>query len=123
MPPETIMENADKSKAKLCQAFYRMLGMRLAAVQIPEVVAQMEERMTRRKSGHYVTATAMHGVASLLFERENSADLAAKVGWAWNPPEQLAPRSRAARADSPTKCAPSSNYAIWMQWYGRVRRG
>src|SRR6267143_7021733 len=106
MPPETIMENADKSKATLCQAFCRMLGMRLAAVQIPEVVAQMEERITRRKSGHDVTATAMHGVASLLFERENSADLAAKVDLAWNPPEQLARRSRAVRAESQTKYEP-----------------
>jgi hypothetical protein len=123
MPPETIMENADKSKATLCQAFCRMLGMRLAAVQIPEVVAQMEERITRRKSGHYVTATAMHGVASLLFERENSADLAVKVDWARNHSELLARKRRAARAESDAKYEPSMNYEIWMQWYGRVRRG
>ena len=106
MPPETIMENADKSKATLCQAFCRMLGMRLAAVQIPEVVAQMEERITRRKSGHYVTATAMHGVASLLFEAENSPDLAATVDWACNHPEQLACTGRAVRAESQTKYEP-----------------
>ena len=114
------MENADKSKAKLCPAYYKVLGVRVVTVQIPEVVAQMEERITRRKSGHYVTATAMHGVASLLFERENSADLAVKVDWARNHSELLA---RKRRAESDAKYEPSMNYEIWMQWYGRVRRG
>ena len=117
------MENADKSKAKLCETYYKVLGVRVDTVQIPEVVTPIEERIARREAGHYMAVTGMHGVAGLLFERENSADLAAKVGWAWNPPEQLAPRSRAARAESPAKCEPSRNYAIWMQWYGRVRRG
>ena len=106
MPPETIMENADKSKATLCQAFCRMLGVRVVTVQIPEVVKPIEERIARREAGHYIAVTGMHGVASLLFERENSADLAAKVDLAWNPPELLARRSRAVRAESQTKYEP-----------------
>src|SRR5260370_39841507 len=117
------MENADKSKAKLCETYYKVLGVRVDTVQIPEVVAPMKERIARREAGHYMAVTGMHGGAGLLFERENSADLAAKVGWAWNPPEQLAPRSRAARAASPAKGEPARNYAIWMRWYGRVARG
>ncbi len=96
------MENADKSKAKLCQAYYKVLGVRVDTLQIPEVVTPMEERIARRKSGHYVAATAMHGVAGLLFEPENPADLAATVDWACNHPEQLACTGRAVRAESQT---------------------
>jgi hypothetical protein len=117
------MENAEKSKAQLCQAYSKVLAVRLDAVQIPEAVAPMEERIARLKSGQYFAATAMHGVAGLLFEPENPADLAAKVDWACNHPEQLARKGRAARAESGAKYEPSMNYEIWRQRYGRVRRG
>src|SRR5260370_14986135 len=100
------MENADKSKAKLCETYYKVLGVRVDTVQIPEVVAPMKERIARREAGHYMAVTGMHGVASLLFERENSADLAAKVGWAWNHPEQLACTGGAVRAESQNKYEP-----------------
>src|SRR5260370_39692529 len=101
------MENADKSKAKLCETYYKVLGVRVDTVQIPEVVTPIEERIARREAGHYMAVTGMHGVAGLLFARENSADLAAKSGWPGNPPEQLAPRSRSARAEAPDTGAPS----------------
>ena len=51
MPPETIMENVDKSKAKFFQAHYEVLRARVDAGQIPRVVAPMEERIARRESG------------------------------------------------------------------------
>jgi len=51
MPPETIMENVDKSKAKFFQAHYKVLGARVDAGRIPRVVAPMEERIARRESG------------------------------------------------------------------------
>ena len=117
------MENADKSKAKLCRAYYKVLGVRVDTVQIPEVVAPMKERIARRASGHYIAVTGMHGVAGLLFEPENSSDLAAKVDWAWNHPEQLADTGRAVRAESQANYEPSKHYEIWMQRYGRVRQG
>jgi hypothetical protein len=117
------MENADKSKAKLCQSYYKVLGLRVDAVRIPEVVAPMEERIARRASGHYIAVTGMHGVAGLLFEPENSSDLAAKAAWARNHSELLARKRRAARAESQANYEPSKNYELWMQRYGRVRRG
>src|SRR5260370_31343317 len=107
------MENADKSKAKLCETYYKVLGVRVDTVQIPEVVAPMKERIARREAGHYMAVTGMHGVAGLLFEAENSPDLAATVDWACNHPEQLACTVGAVRAESPPKCEPSRNYALW----------
>jgi len=84
--------------------------VRVDAAQIPKVVAPMEERIARPESGRYIAVTGMHGVASLLFEPGNPADLAAKVDWAWNHPKQLACKGRAARAESEAKYEPSKNY-------------
>ncbi len=123
MPPETIMENADKPKAKLCQVYYEVLGVRVDPVQIPKVVVPMEKRIARRESGHCIAVTGTHGVAGLLFEPGNPAARTAKVDLAWNHPKQLASKGRAARAESEAKYEPSKNYEIWMQCFGRVRRG
>lgn len=41
---------------------YSVLGVRLDAVQIPDVISQMEEWITNRKSCHYIAVTDMHSL-------------------------------------------------------------
>jgi len=57
------------------------------------------------------------GVTGLHFEPGNAADLAAKVAWAWNHPEELARMGRAARAEYEAKYQPSTNYEMLMDIY------
>jgi glycosyltransferase involved in cell wall biosynthesis len=57
------------------------------------------------------------GVTGLHFEPGNAADLAAKVEWAWNHPEELARMGRAARAEYEAKYQPSTNYETLMDIY------
>jgi len=63
MPLEAVVENTDESRAKLFQAYYKVLSVRVDAVQIPEVVARMEEWIARREGCQYIAVTGMHGVA------------------------------------------------------------
>jgi N-acetylglucosaminyldiphosphoundecaprenol N-acetyl-beta-D-mannosaminyltransferase len=86
MPLETITENADESKANLGQAYYEVLGVRMDAVQIPEVVARMEEWITKREGCHFVAVTDMHSVMEAQHNAEfkailNSADLVVPDGF------------------------------------------
>lgn len=60
------------------------------------------------------------GVTGLHFEAGNAADLAAKVAWAWNHPEEIAEMSRAARAEYEAKYTPSKNYEMLMEIYGKA---
>lgn len=63
------------------------------------------------------------GVTGLHFEPGNAVDLAAKVEWAWNHPEELARMGRAARAEYEAKYQPSTNYEILMGVYrGAIAR-
>jgi glycosyltransferase involved in cell wall biosynthesis len=63
------------------------------------------------------------GVTGLHFEPGNAVDLAAKVEWAWNHPEELARMGRAARAEYEAKYQPSTNYEILMDVYrGAIAR-
>jgi N-acetylglucosaminyldiphosphoundecaprenol N-acetyl-beta-D-mannosaminyltransferase len=41
---------------------FRVLGARVSAVQIPEVIQQIREWIEERRSGRYVTVTGMHGI-------------------------------------------------------------
>ncbi|HZW96760.1 MAG TPA: WecB/TagA/CpsF family glycosyltransferase [Candidatus Eremiobacteraceae bacterium] len=41
---------------------FRVLGVRVNAIQIPEVIALMEEWIAQRDRSHYVAVTGMHGV-------------------------------------------------------------
>ncbi len=41
---------------------FKVLGVRVDAVQIPDVVAQMERWIQARSRGHYIAVTGMHGV-------------------------------------------------------------
>jgi glycosyltransferase involved in cell wall biosynthesis len=58
-----------------------------------------------------------HGVTGLHFEPGAATDLAAKVEWAWNHPEELARMGRAARAEYEAKYQPSTNYDMLMDIY------
>ena len=41
---------------------FKVLGVRVDAVQIPDVVAQMERWIQQRAKSHYIAVTGMHGV-------------------------------------------------------------
>jgi glycosyltransferase involved in cell wall biosynthesis len=58
-----------------------------------------------------------HGVTGLHFEPGVATDLAAKVEWAWDHPEELVRMGRAARAEYEAKYQPSTNYDILMNIY------
>jgi glycosyltransferase involved in cell wall biosynthesis len=57
------------------------------------------------------------GVTGLHFEPGSAVDLAAKVEWAWDHPEELARMGRAARAEYEAKYQPSTNYEMLMDIY------
>jgi len=57
------------------------------------------------------------GLTGLHFEPGAASDLAAKVEWAWNHPEELARMGRAARAEYEAKYQPSTNYEMLMDIY------
>ncbi len=64
---------------------YRVLGVRVHAVQIPDVIALMEQWIAGREKCHYVAVTGMHGVTVAQEDpsfREvlNSADLVVPDG-------------------------------------------
>jgi glycosyltransferase involved in cell wall biosynthesis len=64
-----------------------------------------------------IAEIVQHGVTGLHFEAGVATDLAAKVEWAWNHPEELALMGRAARAEYEAKYQPSTNYDILMDIY------
>lgn len=57
------------------------------------------------------------GVTGLHFEPGNAGDLAAKVEWAWNHPEELERMGRAARAEHEAKYTPERGYENLMCIY------
>jgi glycosyltransferase involved in cell wall biosynthesis len=57
------------------------------------------------------------GVTGLHFEPGVATDLAAKVEWAWDHPEELARMGRAARAEYEAKYQPSTSYEMLMDIY------
>jgi len=64
---------------------FRVLGVRVNAVQIPEVVSQMQCWIQERSEGHFIAVTGMHGVSESRrdpFFREilNAADLVVPDG-------------------------------------------
>jgi glycosyltransferase involved in cell wall biosynthesis len=64
-----------------------------------------------------------HGVTGLHFKPGAAADLAAKVEWAWNHPEDMARMGRAARVEYETKYQPLTNYEKLMDIYrGAIAR-
>jgi len=72
------------SQAPPAQAF-KVLGVRVNAVQIPDVIAQMEKWIAERCQCHFIAVTGMHGVTEAqhdpLFKQIlNSADLVVPDG-------------------------------------------
>lgn len=64
---------------------FRVLGVRVHAIQIPGTIAQMEKWIESRESGHYVAVTGMHGVTEARNNTRfrtvlNSADLVVPDG-------------------------------------------
>jgi len=64
---------------------FKVLGVRVDAVQIPDVIAQMERWIGERRGSHYIAVTGMHGVTeaqhdAALKEVLNSADLVVPDG-------------------------------------------
>lgn len=51
-------------------ACFHVLGVRVDAVQIPEVVERMEEWIARREGCRYIAVTGMHGVTEAQHDRE-----------------------------------------------------
>lgn len=66
-------------------ATFSVLGVRVNAVQIPDVVAQLERWITERTGCHFIAVTGMHGVTEALHDDSlkrilNSADLVVPDG-------------------------------------------
>src|ERR1700674_2704293 len=54
---------------------YRLLGIRVNAVQIPNVISQMEAWIRERQKTHYIAVTGMHGVTEAQHDAEFRAVL------------------------------------------------
>jgi glycosyltransferase involved in cell wall biosynthesis len=61
-----------------------------------------------------------NGRTGLHFTPGDSDDLAAKVGWAWAHPEEMAAMGRAARAEYEAKYTAERNYAMLIEIYQRA---
>jgi N-acetylglucosaminyldiphosphoundecaprenol N-acetyl-beta-D-mannosaminyltransferase len=64
---------------------FRVLGVRVHGVQIPETISWMERAILARLNGKYLTATGMHGITEALHDRSfknvlNEADLVVPDG-------------------------------------------
>ncbi len=64
---------------------FNVLSVGISAVQIPDVVAQMEDWIRERRRCHYISVTGMHGVVEAQHEPEfrrilNTADLVVPDG-------------------------------------------
>lgn len=74
-------------KAEVIRAWpsYKVLGVRVDAVQIPDLIVRMEQWIAERKGCHFISVTGMHGVMeaqhdSLFKKILNEADLVVPDG-------------------------------------------
>jgi len=79
------MSKALRARQSADQPFFKVLGVRVDALQIPDAVAQLENWIDRRERCHYVAVTGMHGVMEALHDPDfravlNSADLVVPDG-------------------------------------------
>src|SRR5260370_4655157 len=63
-----IQQQADR--AALSELSFRVLGVRVHAVQIPDAVRRMEEWIAQRDGCRYVAVTGMHGVTEAQHDSE-----------------------------------------------------
>jgi glycosyltransferase involved in cell wall biosynthesis len=110
-PPDAVRELMQGARFLVFPSlWYEPFGMTIVeayACGLPVVASQigsMAEIVRDR-------ATGLH------FEPGNAADLAAKIEWAWNHPEDLVRMSQAARAEYEAKYQPSTNYEMLMDIY------
>jgi N-acetylglucosaminyldiphosphoundecaprenol N-acetyl-beta-D-mannosaminyltransferase len=73
------------TRAQSADRKFRVLGVNVDAVQIPDVIAQMESWISERGSAHFIAVTGMHGVSEAqrdpAFKRIlNGADLVVPDG-------------------------------------------
>src|SRR5271156_817268 len=57
------MRESSTRETKATAAEFRVLGVRVDAIQLPEAVAQIRRWIENRDCGKYVAVTGMHGVA------------------------------------------------------------
>jgi N-acetylglucosaminyldiphosphoundecaprenol N-acetyl-beta-D-mannosaminyltransferase len=79
------MGNPKTSRGNKHQSF-RVLGVRVDAMQIPDVIAQMEEWIACRDAGRYIAVTGMHSVMEAQHDMQfsgvlNAADLVVPDGF------------------------------------------
>lgn len=67
-----------------------------------------------------MTELVRDGETGLLFNPGDAADLAAKVNWLWNHPEESKRMGRAARLEYEQKYTPERNYQMLMEVYERA---
>src|SRR5712692_6523287 len=78
-----LQQQADR--AALSELSFRVLGVRVDAVQIPDAVRRMEDWIARRERCRYIAVTGMHGVTEAQHDSEfktilNSAGLVVPDG-------------------------------------------
>jgi N-acetylglucosaminyldiphosphoundecaprenol N-acetyl-beta-D-mannosaminyltransferase len=79
-PRSPIDRGANLDVSPVAHPKFKVLGVAVAAVQIPDVIAQMESWIVRRDRCRYITVTGMHGVTEAQHDASfrqilNSADL------------------------------------------------
>src|ERR1700674_3661609 len=75
MPPEMVLVSPDDPKPLLSPEMQLVLGVRVEAMQIPNVVAQMEAKLQRRNACHFIAVTGMHGVMEVQHDAAFKVDL------------------------------------------------
>jgi len=63
------IKEPEKSAQPDTKSVFRVLGVRVNAVQIPDVVRQMERWISERNGCHYIAVTGMHGVVEAQHDR------------------------------------------------------
>src|SRR5258705_5260493 len=93
MEAEVSMTKLERGVAGGGQSF-RVLGVRVDAVQIADVMRRMEDWIAQRGSCQYIAVTGMHGVTEAQHDAEFKAVLnsAGLVGGGWNALGWVRPR-------------------------------
>src|SRR6266481_631040 len=84
MASQVFQHSGPQGRSQMDNAF-KVLGVRVNAVQIPEVVSQMERWISERSGCHFIAVTGMHGVTEAQHDPSfkqilNSADLVVPDG-------------------------------------------
>lgn len=75
----------NSAKVQLSDSSFRVLGIRVGAIQIPDVVARMESWIAGHNGSRFIAVTGMHGITEAQHDPEfaqilNSADLVVPDG-------------------------------------------